>query len=530
MVCTEDLMSAGLLTEEEADELSKCSNKKNQVTLWISTWVHMAIQKGFMEPIYAQNLMSAIRGVRSSSSTLRKEVARRVPISFAQLIQLVIDGANLLTPPALAYAFRSNNDSMSVYTWPAMGSMIIAFFYQGGVRIVEALEEPFGSDVDDLNPDWCLATSDLKIFNFLTAGGAVLPDFLHNRMEPPVNEVTGEEFPLCSIDNLPSVTITDEDWIPTPTTAVTIGRGRRGVPPSRFHPAVKKQDSLAERNANESVSPSSDVRIEMSEGQYSDEDDQHQDQYSEIDSGSAFADGMPLGSESSWDARGKDGDRTMALPQVPGDHSHQDRLRSAPRIQGPVLAVDFQNEAIRQIEDILERRFSTAKVRATAPPPLASKPAVPTVQQDAKLIEEVDSPDKMMMDLLARFHSELRSNAELRATMAAMEKAQVGEVPEPWQPAEEVTRPSPPGVTITAAHKAAAAQVFKPTHRPDYTAKPRQRALPPSRPQARQALMGRGTPSQALPAPLGSTPPSAAKAYPALGNGPPGKYKPQYLL
>merc|ERR1719301_102201 len=101
----------------------------------------------------------------------------------------------------------------------------------------------------------------------------------------------------------------------------------------------------------------------------------------------------------------------------------------------------------------------------------------------------------MMMDLLARFHSELRSNAELRATLGAMPQT-VDEMHQPsFPPPEELGQPLPPQTSVTAAHKRAAAEAFRNAPRPDYGVKPRQRALPPSRPQARQALMGRGTPS-----------------------------------
>merc|ERR1719428_590872 len=111
--------------------------------------------------------MDAVTGLRGATSTLSKEVLRTPPISFAQLLQLMVDGTNLLTPPALAFAFQSDRDGLSVYIWPALGSVIIALFYQGGLRLITTLNTPFEGETDELNPDWALMASDRKIFGYL---------------------------------------------------------------------------------------------------------------------------------------------------------------------------------------------------------------------------------------------------------------------------------------------------------------------------------------------------------------------------
>merc|ERR1719428_897709 len=119
--------------------------------------------------------MDAVTGLRGATSTLSKEVLRTPPISFAQLLQLMVDGTNLLTPPALAFAFQSDRDGLSVYIWPALGSMIIALFYQGGLRLITTLNTPFEGETDNLDPDWALMASDRKLFGYLTASIDVIP-------------------------------------------------------------------------------------------------------------------------------------------------------------------------------------------------------------------------------------------------------------------------------------------------------------------------------------------------------------------
>merc|ERR1719498_700511 len=91
------------------------------------------------------------------------------PVSFAQLLQLVIDILLLLTPASLSHALDTDRSGVTVYLWPAFGSMVTALFYQGGMRLITAMEYPFGIDLDDLHPQWVLMSSECAIFGYLTA-------------------------------------------------------------------------------------------------------------------------------------------------------------------------------------------------------------------------------------------------------------------------------------------------------------------------------------------------------------------------
>merc|ERR1719473_1801713 len=90
------------------------------------------------------------------------------PVSHAQLLQLMVDALLLLTPAALAYAFQTDNNGIGKYFWPSAGSFVIALFFQGWLELVNIMEDPFGDDLDDLNLDWVLISSECAIFGYLS--------------------------------------------------------------------------------------------------------------------------------------------------------------------------------------------------------------------------------------------------------------------------------------------------------------------------------------------------------------------------
>merc|ERR1719183_838923 len=59
-------------------------------------------------------------------------------------------------------------DSLSMYLWPVLGAMLITVTFQGGLALMQVMEEPFGLDVDDLNSDWALMSSETVCFMSLT--------------------------------------------------------------------------------------------------------------------------------------------------------------------------------------------------------------------------------------------------------------------------------------------------------------------------------------------------------------------------
>merc|ERR1712176_760888 len=105
---------------------------------------------------------------RSKADGLSKELSRLTPISWAQQMQLLMDVLMVLTPPALAHSFETKREGLTVYLWPALGSMLLAAFFQGALRVISAMEYPFGNDLDDIHLDWCLMSSEKAIFSYLS--------------------------------------------------------------------------------------------------------------------------------------------------------------------------------------------------------------------------------------------------------------------------------------------------------------------------------------------------------------------------
>jgi len=181
----DDMVEVGLLLPTEADHLRRLRDPTATILFWISHLVMETVRARLIETYFIQGLMDMLKELHAASFAIGTEVTRKAPVSFAQLIQLIVDGTNFLTPPALAYRFRSYAEDpeagLSLYLWPAVGSMVIAMFYQGSLQLIRATEDPFGIDIDDLNPDWTLMASDRKLFELLTGRPVPIPTLL----QPP---------------------------------------------------------------------------------------------------------------------------------------------------------------------------------------------------------------------------------------------------------------------------------------------------------------------------------------------------------
>jgi len=170
-VTLDDLFGCGLIVGEELLSLADSRNPRNLVLLWCGSLLQQLSNEDKISARTRERLMDSVIALRGSGDTLVKELTRMSPISFAQLLQLVVDILLLLTPASLSHALRTDRKGVSVYLWPAFGSMVTSLFYQGGMRLITAMEYPFGLDLDDLRPKWLLMASECEIFAYLTATG-----------------------------------------------------------------------------------------------------------------------------------------------------------------------------------------------------------------------------------------------------------------------------------------------------------------------------------------------------------------------
>lgn len=465
----EHLVGSGFLLEYEADALSNSHNKKNTVLLWLSLELQRIINLGLVDPWFAVNIMGSLKGLRGFSSSLNKEVNRRVPISFSQLIQFMIDGTNMLTPPALAFAFKSDHDGLSVYLWPALGSMIIAVFYQGGLRMVQALEDPFGEDSDDLNPDYQLASGDVLSFNYLTCKVQPLPELLKG-LVPNFGD-SEEEYPMAHPNSLSHVHLSHADTLQSKDA----DKSARGMHGAFFKGKQVNLDGPGHRKGTR----------EFGQGQNSQEQYDNQSnggsQYSAYGSNSYADDAY---SDQHSYRRDRE-DRSRNEPKRRGEARHHAippsdvSEYSNPQdfegfYNGPVptkgrtesdmgevlpmvLPLVLEESALQRIEDMLGKqlqRLRKAKDMAFAAVHARNALSPESLEGTQKQAAIQAQTEKVVLDLVSKFHQELRSVADLRSKLA-----------EAYQSPSVGVEPSPPSdASFTSSQKASPPESPKQTN------------------------------------------------------------------
>jgi len=162
-----DLLRCGLLTHGEMKRLVDSPNKRNTVLSWLLEIVAELTASQHLSPYILPHFLNEISAVREQATALDNEMSRHVPISFAQLMQLMVDMLMILTPMALAHLLETNREGYSLYIWPVFASMGLALFYQGGMKLIVAMELPFGHALDSLKPDTLIMSTERQTFSFL---------------------------------------------------------------------------------------------------------------------------------------------------------------------------------------------------------------------------------------------------------------------------------------------------------------------------------------------------------------------------
>lgn len=168
-ITLDDLSRCGLVVGQEQALLEASASPRNLVMIWLGSMIEQLAEEKQISDRSRVELKRMVIALRGDVDTMVKELTRMAPVSFAQLLQLMIDLLLILTPPAITHKLQTSRDGVSIYIWPAFGSMLTALFYQGGMRLISAMEYPFGLDLDDLRTQWALMSSELAIFSYLTA-------------------------------------------------------------------------------------------------------------------------------------------------------------------------------------------------------------------------------------------------------------------------------------------------------------------------------------------------------------------------
>jgi len=135
-VTLDDVLNIGLLTPAETKALQRSVTPRSTALLWTSLIFQELAKKGRIPDNVLPRVLEIVTQTRGKMDTLAKELTRVTPISFVQLLQLMIDILLFLTPPCLAYKLETQRDGYTVYLWPAVGSMVLSLFYQGGLKFI----------------------------------------------------------------------------------------------------------------------------------------------------------------------------------------------------------------------------------------------------------------------------------------------------------------------------------------------------------------------------------------------------------
>jgi len=125
MISSEVLSKAGLLTVNEEEELAKSEERSSLVLLWIS---HLVMEIGRAceaDRPCVQQLVKTLMKLRSSSAQLAKEMARATPISFLQMLYLLVDFTVILTPIAVSHICGADHEGYSMYFMPCVSTVIV---------------------------------------------------------------------------------------------------------------------------------------------------------------------------------------------------------------------------------------------------------------------------------------------------------------------------------------------------------------------------------------------------------------------
>merc|ERR1712032_679706 len=90
------------------------------------------------------------------------ESIRRPPLIWITIMQLMVDCYLVAVPfESLADMYHGH---IWTLPWMMLRVFVLVFFYDVVLSITAVLEEPFGSDVDDLNLDPVLVATERSVF------------------------------------------------------------------------------------------------------------------------------------------------------------------------------------------------------------------------------------------------------------------------------------------------------------------------------------------------------------------------------
>merc|ERR1719424_755781 len=117
--------------------------------------------------------MNTLMKLRSTSAGLAREMERRAPVSFLQLLFLLADFTVLLVPFGMTDAFGGAHEGWSSYGIPCVATMVTSLFLHGGLRLVSDAADPFGTNIgDEHGTNTIMMQTEHRLFDLLSAKSA----------------------------------------------------------------------------------------------------------------------------------------------------------------------------------------------------------------------------------------------------------------------------------------------------------------------------------------------------------------------
>lgn len=126
------------------------------VFVWLSDLTSRLVEANVVPRVFSASILEALGELSDAILEFQCEVTRGPPRIVKHMMHYMADMMCIFTPAMLAAVFHQNDPSSPTYFWPWAGSMVVAFFYQGIIRLCQALEMPFRDHWDGLDPDWAL--------------------------------------------------------------------------------------------------------------------------------------------------------------------------------------------------------------------------------------------------------------------------------------------------------------------------------------------------------------------------------------
>jgi len=175
----EDLVLCNLLTRTEANHLVRqaCSGQpgtrlhqdgqRRRVLAWMWDNLQDCMKNGVHKRNFGRIEKQFIT-IREIGSAMGSEFGRDLPFSWGQCTELIVYLVVGLCPFSFTQNMRVEGEQVQI--WPALGSMVFAFFFFGMLETIKTVTHAFDGKIDDFDPESHLIETEQALFIAFTEG------------------------------------------------------------------------------------------------------------------------------------------------------------------------------------------------------------------------------------------------------------------------------------------------------------------------------------------------------------------------